>query len=321
MALFVAFAFGVNASHASAQSMNLTPDRLRIEQPPTGCSASLSFDPRRAFCSDNAAWRSIGQQFGVALASPVLHGAATSGPDGFYVGLEGTVTGISQGADYWARGTRGSDADLATGRNENVPPVLYWQRLAVRKGLPFGFEVGSSIGHLFGTSYVSLGADLKFALFEGFHHDWGAFVPDVAVRGSVQTMFGASQTSIVVPSVDLTISKSFSVAGAGTITPLLGAQVLWVVVQSEVVDLTPEVDAYAVQRDTGNGDDFTNNGVFPDFNALRSRGFFGLEGRYRALSLSTTVMFDLSKPPDAGAATPLDLARQWSWNFAVGLTM
>ena len=99
MALFVAFAFGVNASRASAQSMNLTPDRLRIEQSSGGCGPSPS-GLTRLYCSDNAAWRSIGQQFGVALASPVLHGAATSGPDGFYVGLEGTLTGIDQGADY-----------------------------------------------------------------------------------------------------------------------------------------------------------------------------------------------------------------------------
>jgi hypothetical protein len=265
---------------------------------------------------DNDSWRALVQQQGAALAQPMLEPARTLGYGGFYIGLEGSLTGISSSQDYWQLGTEGDANAPAEGRNRFPSSVLYWQRLNLRKGLPFGFELGSSGGHLMGTGQWSLGLSLKWSLFEGFRRGPYSFIPDVAIRGAVQTMIGDSEFHLTVPTLDIVVSKPFVIANQLTLSPYMGFQQAWIYGTSEVVDLTPGVDAYTEPTPA----DYGNNATFATVNASRSRGYVGVQARFAALTITTAFTVDLSAPGDVGATAPLNLAHQWTWAFGLGLS-
>src|SRR5437762_3277415 len=90
------------------------------------------------------------------------------------------------------------------------------------------------------TMYKSLMSEL--ALHEGFH-DWA--IPSFAVRGAVSHLLGASQVDLTTISIDATLSKSFGIGGTVTLDPYAGAAVLLSFVRGQVIDTTPNTDAFA----------------------------------------------------------------------------
>ena len=329
LALAASLACASSASSASAQEMNVTLARLRTPAADgTPCFATVAAPgggaSTRSYCGDDAAWAGIAQQLGISMAPPVLTPGNTLGPSGFYVGLEGFITNISGGRGFWLRGTEGDATAAIEGENRFTSGSLYWQRLQVRKSLPLGFELGTSMAHLFTTSYWSLGFDIKWSILEGFRTGGEGFIPDLAVRGAVQTLLGESEFNLTIPSLELILSKGFTVAHAGTITPYLAGQYVWVLADSELVDLTPGADAA-----TGGTSAYNDNYVFDQIRSNRLRGVIGLQGRYGVLTLTGAVVFDLDQvdDPTAGngdAPTADELAqklpRQWSANFGVGFS-
>lgn len=308
--------------------MNVTLARLRV--------AATDGDPvcfpvvaapgggasTRSFCGDDNAWAGIANQLGVSMAPPVLTPARTLGPAGFYVGLEGWITNISGGRRFWKVGSEGDPTASIEGENRSTATALYWQRLQIRKSFPLGFELGTSMAHLFGTTYWSLGVDIKWSILEGFRTGGEGFIPDLAVRGAVQTLLGESEFNLTIPSVEVILSKTIVIASAGTITPYLAVQNVWVLADSELVDLTPQQDAM-----TGGVDDYNNNYVFEQIRTTRLRGAIGIQGRYGVLTITGAFVFDLNQidDPVAGnevAPTPEDAAkmlpRQWTANFGLG---
>lgn len=282
--------------------MDTTLARLRLDNGTGG------------FRPDDDAWRSLVLQQGAALAQPMLEPARTLGYGGFYIGLEGAITGISSDAEYWHVGTEGDANAAAEGRNRFPAGALYWQRLNIRKGLPFGFELGSSGGHLFGTGQWTLGFSLKWSLFEGFRTGVFGFIPDVAIRGSVQTMIGDNEYHLTVPTMDIVVSKPFVFGHVITLSPYVGFQEAWIYGTSEVVDLTPGVDAFTMMAD------YANNATFATVHATRSRGFVGAQARFQALTIATTFALDLSSPGNGGSTNALNLSSQWTWAFSLGLS-
>ena len=314
---------------ASAQEMNVTLARLRTPAADgTPCFASIAAPgggaTTRSFCGDDAAWSGIAQQLGVSMAPPVLTPGSTLGSAGFYVGLEGFITNISGGRGYWLRGTEGDETAALEGENRFTAGSLYWQRLQVRKSLPLGFEMGTSMAHLFTTSYWSLGFDIKWSILEGFRTGGEGFIPDLAVRGAVQTLLGETEFNLTVPSLEVILSKSITIASAGTITPYLAGQYVWILADSELVDLSPGSDAA-----TGGVDAYNDNYVFDQIRSNRFRGVIGLQGRYGVLTLTGAVVFDLTQVDDPtvgndDTSTPDErarlLPRQWTANFGVGFS-
>lgn len=304
LGVFAIVATWLGAADAHADTMDIALARLRLG------------DDVNGYTPDNDAWRSLVQQQGAALAQPMLEPARTLGYGGFYIGLEGGLTGISSNSDYWQRGTEGDANAPAEGSNRFPSGVLYWQRLNVRKGLPFGFELGSSGGHLMGTGQWSLGFSLKWSIFEGFRRGPYAFIPDVAIRGAVQTMVGDSEFHLTVPTLDIVVSKPFVLAHVLTLSPYIGFQQAWIYGTSEVVDLTPNVDAFTQPTPA----DYANNATFATVHGSRSRGYVGLQARFQALTLTSAFTLDLSTPGDVGSTAPLNLAHQWTWSFALGMS-
>jgi hypothetical protein len=123
-----------------------------------------------------------------------LRGASTSG-------YEVSVSNLNRGSptdstqQYWRRGTEGGTSSQRGHRHpRRTRPrrrQRFVSRLHVRKGLPFGLrarhpgEPHALERHLGHRARPALGA------FEGFRHGVG-YLPDVAVRGAVNTVVGQS---------------------------------------------------------------------------------------------------------------------------------
>lgn len=314
-------------AHVFAGGMDPTLSRL-VYAPGNGpCQGA-------AMCADNESFEHLVTELAGALALPVDSGAATDGARGFYVGLSTAATTIRSSQRYWSRGTRGSDPTADA--NDGVSALQSWNRLDVRKGLPFGFEVGSSLGFGTGTSLWVLSVQLKLALFEGFRTGFGA-LPDVALRAGSQTLIGSNEVSMSTQNFDVTLSKPFVVVQQHVITPLLALQLLFESAKSGVIDLTPNTNAFdacAPAANPSNGvalectkpsgaTELANNVSFRTVNHARVRLFAGVEERYQVLSIALSLGLDLTTP---GLQTitphedlPTSTLRQFSVHLAAGL--
>lgn len=311
---------------ASAQDMNIALSRL--SQP--GCG-----EPGMSCLRDDDAYRTVMSEMAGAMIPPVLTPAGTRGVRGLYVGLESWITGIDSSSEDWHRAVEGDGQDGDIRRSRFVDDVIVWGRLNVRKGLPFGFELGTNIAYMANSSYWALGAEIRWALFEGFREGIG-WIPDVAVRGAVQTLVGDGEFNITVPSVELILSEPFVVANTVEIVPWIAGQVAFPFVDSELVDLTPQTGAFtACDPDPRTPDttpppvcrragaELNNNVVFPSLRSTRWRLGGGIQFRYEWFTLLGSFMMDVVRPGDAYAdsSLPDHLERQWQLDIAAGLTL
>jgi hypothetical protein len=317
----------VCGSPARVQAGDMDPELTRLSQ---SCGA----DAVASMCPDNASFELLAMELAGALAPTVRSGAATGGERSFYVGLSSAVSSIRGQQRYWARGTRGADPTAM--QNDAVDSLLSFHRLDVRKGLPFGFEVGSSVGFGMNTSLWVVAAELKLALFEGFRSGLGA-LPDVALRAVTQAVVGSTQLSLQTQALDITLSKPFSMHQEHTLTPLLALQLLFLRAHSSAVDFTPRESAWAscdpspmlasgalpLCQSTDGARELANTASFRDVSRTRVRMFLGAEERYRLLSIALTLGFDLITPSvpreAAGEGLPETLLRQFSLQLAGGL--
>lgn len=325
---FVSSAFAMFAPvHARAGSMDLALDHLGIPGGHGGCTAT------NAYCADNEAFERLVSEFAVAVTAPVSSGAATLGPAGFYLGVSSTLTPISASGNAWQRGSQGGNSAV---HNTSPDAALVWNRFSVRKGLPFGFELGTSLGQGIDTSIWVLAAELKWALLEGYHSGLGHF-PDLALHGTLSTTVGAGALSLQTDTLDVILSKPYVVFGSYRMTPFLALQGLFVRARTGRVDLTPGTSGWdnckpaaatgsatgAVTSCSGNGSDLANDVVFNPVSQTRWRMFAGLEVAHQLLISSLSVGYDLAVPslatnnPEDGISGPL--ARQIAFQLSLGL--
>ncbi len=328
-------------SGASAQDMNIALSRLRIQaedpirNPDTPCSSSFTSEGMpltRAYCMDEDAWRRVMTQFTASLMPPILTQAGTRGVRGIYVGFETWLTGIDNDQEYWHRAVEGDGGSMDPNRSRFVDSVLAWGRLNVRKGLPFGFELGTNIGYMANSTYWTLGLEVRWALWEGFREDVG-WIPDLAIRAAVQTMLGDGEFNITVPSIDFILSEPFVVGNSVEITPSIFAQVAWVFADTELVDLDRDMSAFdSCEPDPatptsgsppycrGDGMQLNHNVVFPSIRTTRARVGAGLQIRYEWFTLLGSFLFDVARPSDFDGTLPTDLPAQWQVDVGTGLT-
>lgn len=307
---------------AFAGDMDPTLSRFRIPPGEGGCPDA------GAFCPNDEAFERLVSDLSVGIAPPVSGGAATLGLRGFSVHYSVAVTPIS--GQHWVAGTEGPDA-AASGHNPSPSGALTWNRLELRKGLPFGLEIGGTVGHGFDSSLWLLGAEIRAALFEGYRSGLGA-LPDVAVRGVLQTLLGSPDMSLQTLTFDVTLSKLYVVAGRYRLTPLLALSALFTSAETEPIDLTPEVSAWEECRaqpgedrcatDSG-ANDLRNTVRFASLDQTRIRLFAGIEGEYSMFSTALTLGLDLTVPQrhseTANDGTGGDLRRSLTLHIALGL--
>ncbi len=318
--------------------MDLALSRLTVDSGTPGCDPT-SASGAVMYCADDGDWRQLATEFTGALIPPMLTPARTRGPRSFYVGLDTSITGISSSRNFWHRGTEGQTAGAS--ENRQVDGALAWTRITVRKAFPFGFELGTTIGYLVNTSYWALGAEIRWSILEGWlSRDW--LVPDIAFRGAVQTLVGDQEFNATVAVADVSISNSIVMGDAFELTPITGGQVAWTWADSELVDLTPGINAFSTCMPNpatptmvgdpgcgagGSGADYNNNAVFASIRTMRPRAFVGLQARYEAFTLIGMFSGDLIPPTDIGSnhltdnmMNPLRIDRQWRIDVGVGLS-
>jgi hypothetical protein len=76
----------------------------------------------------------------------------------------------------------------------------------------------------------ALGAEVKWAINEGFY-----YLPDFAVRVSINHLLGSKDFELSTGGWDLSLSKAFGIAGMFSLTPYAGYNMLFVHASSHVV--------------------------------------------------------------------------------------
>ncbi len=159
------------------------------------------------------------RELGLATGMVILAPAETLGLNGFSFALEGSVVPIHNDEEYWQKATEGSPGS-----------VLFIPHLHVRKGLPFSFEVGAQFSLLPESELFNMGAELKWALNEGFF-----FVPDLAVRVAINHAVGSKDFELTTGGWDVSLSKAFGIGGMLALTPYAGYNMFFVHASSHVL--------------------------------------------------------------------------------------
>jgi hypothetical protein len=309
----------------------------------TGCrtaggkAGGVVYNPASGFnpCgTDDAAFAQLVSQYAAALAPTGMHTARTTGYGGFELAVEGAFTQIDANAGYWKNGTQGvqdPSSKLFSTANPNPPGWLQLYQLKITKGLPFGFELTGAFGYLAQSSIYTIGADIRWSLFEGFRTSWPAIFPELAVGGSVRTITGTDQFQLTVVGADGVLSKPFAIAGSVVLTPFVGYQYLRIFGDSNLVDLTPNTDATnycgfqgtktpynttpvskggtgAAQGQVNDGQPICNGGTSADYNntvtfasvrANRHRIMAGLNLRIQMVKIGGQFAYDVVDPGNA----------------------
>ncbi len=203
----------------SSGGKNLSLRRLATAEPVEDLRYPGKFNAR----PDKEAFRGLSKDLGVILGPKFLSPAETLGEAGFDVGAEFSLTTVDTSSAHWRALDGGTPDDFVTGQ------------LHVRKGLPFSFEIGGSLAHLFDSELYVLGTEVKFSLNEGFF-----YLPDLAVRGTLNTALGSSDLNLSTAGFDVSMSKSFGIVGVVSITPYAGYNYLSIISSSRLLDVTPE---------------------------------------------------------------------------------
>jgi hypothetical protein len=313
-----------------ADDMDPELSRLRVAPGFGGCPAG------GPVCRNDEQFERLVSDLGVGVAPAVDGGAAALGLRGFSLELSMAFTPIS--GRHWVAGSAGPDAP-SHAYNPSPAGVLAWNRLEVRKGLPFGLEIGGVVGHGLDTSLWLLAGELRAALFEGYRSGLGA-LPDVAVRAVFQSLVGSPQMSLQTWSFDVTLSKPYVVAGRHRLTPLLALQALMVVAETQPIDLSPDRSAWdecaqpaptsedpVLPADTAcasesAGNDLQSTQRFDDVHQTRIRLFMGIEERYGPFTSALSLGLDLLVPQlhaDVADDVDGDLPRALTLHFVLGV--
>ena len=249
---------------ARANDLNLTSLVLRNQEGVTCPTPGIACFSREVHVP---LFKRLSTELGVAFAPNFTTPAETLGSLGFEIGFSTALTGIRETAPYW----------YSARRNEEGPDgILGLTTLHIRKGFPASFELSGNASWLANSEMFAMGLEIKWALNEGFY-----YIPDVAIRGTVNVVTGARDMNLVSAGFDLSISKAFSVGGTTTLTPYTGYNLLVINTSSHVLDPTPQ-----------NALDIEHNFVFAPETLIAHRFFIGL--RLKAYFFTLTAAAELT---------------------------
>jgi hypothetical protein len=150
-------------------------------------------------------FRDLSREGGTALAYRKASPATPLGITGFDVGIEVSGADIKKESPYW-QSAFGGDA----------PSYLTLPKLRIRKGLPFGIDVGGMYSWVPDSNVRLFGFELSKAILEG-----STVMPALGIRGSYTKLTGVGDLGLDTFGVDATVSK-----GIAFLTPYAGAGVI-----------------------------------------------------------------------------------------------
>lgn len=144
------------------------------------------------------------ENLGAATHYKAISPSEPLGIIGFDIGLEVSSTDI-----------RGDLFDLASGGDFSGSELLI-PRVHVHKGLPFGLDLGASLGAIPDTDIRVLGAEIRYTIVDG-----GIATPALGLRASYSQVQGLDQLEHNDAGIELGISKGFLFA-----TPYAGVGII-----------------------------------------------------------------------------------------------
>lgn len=347
---------------AAAGPMDPTPERLVLQPgglPANQTCGSIAQNPELAVGAgsrpndlacrpNNVAFRNMMSELGFAMAPTSFYPARTTGLGGFALTLEASFTHINADksvdnpdgtkTQYWHLGTRGkTDPNTKSfqGTNDEPDSLLQIYMLKARKGLPLGFEIVGALGFMANTTMWVMGGDVRWALMEGFRAGPLGLLPDISVGAGVRTMAGNPKFYLTTVGLDVKASKPINLADSATLTPGIGYQRLIVFADSNVVDLTPNVDALRecgysganpetgaplcnnkLSNGTDNNGDFNNNVSFDKVRIHRHRALASVNYRHEYIYLGGQFAIDITEPKDENPN--IVGGRQWTLSLEAG---
>jgi hypothetical protein len=176
----------------------------------------------------------------------------------------GHLTFIHNDSEYWENGTQ----------EQNPPAALFlYQATAQFVFIPYFLEWGFTVGYLFTTSDTTIGFNVKTSPFEGFRKKvLGAF-PDISFGFGMNRLIGDDEISLTTGSADVTISYAFAPGHVIVLTPFVSLGFVGVVGESELVDPTPDINAFddsshlcPIKYGTEDDSISCQGGISPDYN-------------------------------------------------------
>lgn len=166
----------------------------------TAAAEDFSFTPAPSQSDFKSASRDV-----IAVTSyKALGPAEAGGITGFSIGAYGSYSSVEdKGA--WKR---------LTGSNVDAVGVV---GASLRKGLPFGVDLGAMYAQVPGTDAKLAGGEVRWAVLPG-----GVATPAVALRGTYVKFFGEDDLKADAETVDISISKGFLF-----VTPYAGVGYVW----------------------------------------------------------------------------------------------
>lgn len=220
--------------------------------------------PAGTFCEDQQAFRNLMREFGYAISPNKVLPAETHGFGGGFFGMLGHITFISNDESYWENGVQ-----------EKSPPkaLFLYQASAQFVLIPYFLEWGFTLGYLFTTSDTTIGFNVRTSPFEGFRKKVPGAFPDISFGFGLNRLIGDDEISLTTGNADVAISYAFAPGGVIVLTPFVALSIVGVAAESELVDATPNVNAFddpghlcPIKYGTQDGRISCRGGTSPDYN-------------------------------------------------------
>lgn len=150
----------------------------------------------------NSKFNDVVKQAGTVIAYRSIAPAEPEGLTGFDIGVEASFFKV--------------DTEIWDEVVEDTPSYLPVPKVHVRKGLPFGIDLGASYSMVPSSNIKVIGGEIQYALMDG-----GVALPAVAVRGHYSTLLGVDDIDLATYGADAVVSKGFLM-----FTPYVGAGVM-----------------------------------------------------------------------------------------------
>ncbi len=181
------------------------------------CTVLLASSPVFASSLDDidlltqAQFLELGEELGAATNYKSVSPAENLGLIGFDVGIEVSATNVNQ--DLF---------DLASSDSVDEGQLIFGL-VHLHKGLPFGIDVGASLGNAPGIEATVAGAELRYAIVQG-----GAVTPAVAIRATYSQLLDPEAYTLTNAGLELAVSKGFLV-----LTPYAGIGIVRTTIDTE----------------------------------------------------------------------------------------
>jgi hypothetical protein len=193
-------------------------------------------------------FRLLVSEIGFALTPRSMAPATTTGLSGFEVSFDVSLVQFNFTQPYW--GSNVTEQQRRTGSppaGTQAVPGFH-----IRKGLPFSLEVEAHVNYLGASSMFMVGADLKYSFLEGYK-----YVPNISARAGVNRLLNAQEIDLTTVNLDITLSKSIPLGGVLELTPIVGYGILFMNMNSAVLDTTPENTADNISLEQPGGSLYT----------------------------------------------------------------